>query len=205
MKLNFPPLCLSCPQWWSGPLVRPLPSGYGISELGGGAHYRRYKEKILHQRLQVAGADGRSVCMLVFVTNSSRIFFYKFNFARNLHPWKWIQADHVTGSWKCPSSAASCLKVGDEYVSLGQLESGPTWDMSVLKLQYTSGQACPDGRRNRSSIIRFKCDKDKVVRVHRTNDWQYKYIWFLHIHTVWRDPPLLDSFRDASLCLQPAK
>lgn len=95
MKLNFPPLCLSCPQWWSGPLVRPLPSGYGISELGGGAHYRRYKEKILHQRLQVAGADGRSVCMLVFVTNSSRIFFYKFNFARNLHPWKWIQADHV--------------------------------------------------------------------------------------------------------------
>lgn len=76
----------------------------------------------------------------------------------------------VTGSWKCPSSAASCLKVGDEYVSLGQLESGPTWDMSVLKLQYTSGQACPDGRRNRSSIIRFKCDKDKVVRVHRTND-----------------------------------
>lgn len=88
MKLNFPPLCLCCPQWWSGPLVRPLPSGYGLSELGGGALYRRHKEKILHQRLQVAGADGRSVCMLVFFTNSSGIFFYKFNFARSLHPWK---------------------------------------------------------------------------------------------------------------------
>lgn len=70
-----------------------------------------------------------------------------------------------TGSWKCPSSAASCLKVGDEYVSLGQVQSGPTWDRGILKLQYSSGQACPhDGSRNRSSIIRLKCDKDKVVR-----------------------------------------
>lgn len=74
-----------------------------------------------------------------------------------------------TGSWKCPSNAASCLKVGDEYVSLGQVESAPTWDRSVLRLQYSSGQACPDGRRNRTSIIRFKCDKDKVVR---TKCWQ---------------------------------
>lgn len=69
-----------------------------------------------------------------------------------------------TGPWKCPSSAASCLKVGDEYISLGQVQSAPTWDRNVLKLQYSSGQACPDNRRNRSSIIRFKCDKDKVVR-----------------------------------------
>lgn len=76
-------------------------------------------------------------------------------------------ADHPTastGSWKCPSNAAACLKVGDEYVGLGQVESAPTWDRSVLRLQYSSGQACPDGRRNRTSIIRFKCDKDKVVR-----------------------------------------
>lgn len=70
----------------------------------------------------------------------------------------------MIGSWKCPSSAASCVKVGDEYVNLGQLESGPTWDGNVLKLQYTSGQACPDGDRSRTSIIRFKCDRDKVVR-----------------------------------------
>lgn len=69
-----------------------------------------------------------------------------------------------TGSSKCPSNAASCLNVGDEYVSLGQVESAPTWDRGVLRLQYSSGQACPDGRRNRTSVIRFKCDKDKVVR-----------------------------------------
>lgn len=56
------------------------------------------------------------------------------------------------------------MKAGDEYVSLGQVASGPTWDSGVMKLQYTSGQLCPDKTRNRSSIIRFKCDKDKVVR-----------------------------------------
>uniref|UniRef100_A0A8D0D7T5 Insulin-like growth factor 2 receptor n=1 Tax=Sander lucioperca TaxID=283035 RepID=A0A8D0D7T5_SANLU len=85
------------------------------------------------------------------------------------------------GSWKCPSSAASCVKVGDDYVSLGQVESGPTWDRHVLKLQYTSGQACPDGSRNRSSIIRFKCDKDKVdsrpTLISAIEDCVYNFLW----------------------------
>ncbi|XP_032398409.1 cation-independent mannose-6-phosphate receptor isoform X1 [Etheostoma spectabile] len=85
------------------------------------------------------------------------------------------------GSWKCPSSAASCVKVGDEYVSLGQVKSGPTWDRHVLKLQYTSGQACPDGSRNRSSIIRFKCDKDKVdsrpTLISAIEDCVYTFLW----------------------------
>ncbi|XP_034555992.1 cation-independent mannose-6-phosphate receptor [Notolabrus celidotus] len=85
------------------------------------------------------------------------------------------------GSWKCPSSAASCVKVGDEYVSLGQLESGPTWDRNVLKLQYSSGQACPDGHRNRTSIIRFKCDKDKVdsrpTLISAIEDCVYSFLW----------------------------
>lgn len=70
----------------------------------------------------------------------------------------------AAGSWKCPSGSASCVKSGDQYVSLGHVTSGPTWDTSVLKLQYSGGQACPDGVRNRSTIIRFKCDKDQVVR-----------------------------------------
>uniref|UniRef100_A0A4W6DDK0 Insulin-like growth factor 2 receptor n=1 Tax=Lates calcarifer TaxID=8187 RepID=A0A4W6DDK0_LATCA len=85
------------------------------------------------------------------------------------------------GLWKCPSSAASCVKVGDEYISLGQVESGPTWDGNVLKLQYTSGQACPDGRRNRSSIIRFKCDKDRVdsrpTLISALEDCVYTFLW----------------------------
>nr|XP_020473896.1 cation-independent mannose-6-phosphate receptor isoform X2 [Monopterus albus] len=85
------------------------------------------------------------------------------------------------GSWACPSSAASCLKDGDNYTSLGQVESGPTWDGNVLKLRYTSGEACPDGSRKRSSIIRFKCDKDKVdsrpTRISVIEDCVYTFLW----------------------------
>ncbi|XP_049445309.1 cation-independent mannose-6-phosphate receptor isoform X1 [Epinephelus fuscoguttatus] len=85
------------------------------------------------------------------------------------------------GSWKCPSSAASCVKFGEEYVSLGQVESGPTWDRNVLKLQYTSGQLCPDGRRNRSSIIRFKCNRDKVdsrpTLISAIENCVYTFLW----------------------------
>lgn len=65
----------------------------------------------------------------------------------------------VTGSWACPSSAAACMKVGNEYVSLGHVESGPTLDTNVLVLKYTDGQACPRMNGTRTSIIRFKCEK----------------------------------------------
>ncbi|XP_076026629.1 cation-independent mannose-6-phosphate receptor [Genypterus blacodes] len=85
------------------------------------------------------------------------------------------------GSWKCLSSAASCLKAGDEYVSLGEVTSGPTWDRSVLRIQYTSGRVCPDGSRNRSTIIRFKCDKDKVdsrpTLISAIEDCVYTFLW----------------------------
>uniref|UniRef100_A0A3Q4GTY1 Insulin-like growth factor 2 receptor n=1 Tax=Neolamprologus brichardi TaxID=32507 RepID=A0A3Q4GTY1_NEOBR len=83
--------------------------------------------------------------------------------------------------WKCPSTAASCLKVGDKYLSLGQVHSGPTWDGNVLMLQYTSGQACPDGSRNRTSIIRFQCDKNKVnsrpTLISDIEDCVYTFMW----------------------------
>ncbi|KAM4529814.1 cation-independent mannose-6-phosphate receptor [Fundulus diaphanus] len=85
------------------------------------------------------------------------------------------------GSWKCPSSAASCLKDGDEYVSLGQLTSGPKMDGGVLKLEYTSGHPCPDRRFNRSSIIRLMCDKDKVdsrpTLISEIEDCVYTFLW----------------------------
>ncbi|KAM9840298.1 cation-independent mannose-6-phosphate receptor [Aulostomus maculatus] len=85
------------------------------------------------------------------------------------------------GSWKCPSSSAACVKVGDKYSSLGQVTSGPTWDRNVLKLQYTSGEACPDSSRNRSSIIRFKCDKDKVdsrpTLISNIENCLYTFLW----------------------------
>uniref|UniRef100_A0A3Q2EC35 Insulin-like growth factor 2 receptor n=1 Tax=Cyprinodon variegatus TaxID=28743 RepID=A0A3Q2EC35_CYPVA len=85
------------------------------------------------------------------------------------------------GSWKCPSNAASCVKDGDEYVSLGQLTSGPELDGDVLKLQYTSGHPCPNRSVNRSSIIRLKCDKDKVdsrpTLISEIEDCVYTFLW----------------------------
>ena len=67
--------------------------------------------------------------------------------------------------WKCPSDAAACLKEGEEYVGLGEANVGPSFEGGVLKLEYTGGQLCPDKLRKKSAIIRFQCDKDKVVRL----------------------------------------
>ena len=114
------------------------------------------------------------------------------------HPRLTLCLPSMTGSWKCPSSAASCMKFGDDYVSLGQVESGPVWDRGVLKLQYSSGQVCPDGIRNRSSIIRFKCDKDKVVR-----DTHLRKCWTVYMYP--REPQRCQSVKHlilTSLTLQ---
>uniref|UniRef100_A0A673C0F7 Insulin-like growth factor 2 receptor n=1 Tax=Sphaeramia orbicularis TaxID=375764 RepID=A0A673C0F7_9TELE len=85
------------------------------------------------------------------------------------------------GSWNCPSDAASCMKDGDEYVSLGQVESGPTMERNILKLQYTSGQTCPDETRKRTTIINFQCDKDKVdshpTLISAVRNCEYTFHW----------------------------
>uniref|UniRef100_A0A673MU85 Cation-independent mannose-6-phosphate receptor-like n=1 Tax=Sinocyclocheilus rhinocerous TaxID=307959 RepID=A0A673MU85_9TELE len=82
----------------------------------------------------------------------------------------------------CPSNAAACLKDGDEYVNLGEAEAGPQWDKNILILKYTNGQACPDGKRNRTTIIRFKCDPDKVdsepTLITALEDCVYSFVWF---------------------------
>lgn len=96
--------------------------------------------------MQVAGADGRSVSVRLL-----SLLYSLFGLTCVLRP--------VTGSWACPSSAAACMKVGNEYVSLGHVESGPTLDTNVLVLKYTDGQACPRTSGTRTSIIRFKCEK----------------------------------------------
>ncbi|KAM3833852.1 cation-independent mannose-6-phosphate receptor [Diretmus argenteus] len=107
------------------------------------------------------------------------------------------------GSWKCPSSAASCLKAGEEYVSLGEVESGPTWDNGVLKLRYTSGQPCPDGTRNRTSVIRFQCDKDKVdtrpTLISANLDCVYTFLWLTAAAC-----PLNSSHHDSCRVSNPA-
>uniref|UniRef100_W5NFE2 Insulin-like growth factor 2 receptor n=1 Tax=Lepisosteus oculatus TaxID=7918 RepID=W5NFE2_LEPOC len=86
------------------------------------------------------------------------------------------------GSWECPSSAASCMKNGSQYVSLGEVESGLQWENNVLFLQYINGEKCPDGKRNRMTIIRFKCDEDKVdskpTLITAIEDCVYTFMWF---------------------------
>ncbi|XP_071019066.1 cation-independent mannose-6-phosphate receptor-like [Oncorhynchus clarkii lewisi] len=86
------------------------------------------------------------------------------------------------GSWKCPSNAASCLKSGEHYVSLGEAESAPQWDQNILVLKYTNGEMCSGGQRNKSTIIRFKCDRDKVdsrpTLIMAIEDCVYTFVWF---------------------------
>uniref|UniRef100_A0A4W5NI57 Insulin-like growth factor 2 receptor n=1 Tax=Hucho hucho TaxID=62062 RepID=A0A4W5NI57_9TELE len=86
------------------------------------------------------------------------------------------------GSWKCPSNAASCLKSGEHYVSLGEAESAPQWDQNILVLKYTNGEMCPGGQRNKSTIVRFKCDRDKVASrptlITAIEECVYTFVWF---------------------------
>lgn len=85
------------------------------------------------------------------------------------------------GSWNCPSSAASCMKSGDQYVSLGQALSAPTMERNILKLRYTNGNTCPDGTRKSSTTINLQCDKDKVDSrpslISSIGDCEYTFHW----------------------------
>ncbi|XP_064196429.1 cation-independent mannose-6-phosphate receptor [Anguilla rostrata] len=87
-----------------------------------------------------------------------------------------------SGSWRCPSTSASCLKSGDQYFSLGEAESTPHLERGVLVLKYTHGDKCPDKQRNRTTIIRFKCDEDKVdsspTLITAIEDCVYTFMWF---------------------------
>ncbi|XP_030627174.1 cation-independent mannose-6-phosphate receptor [Chanos chanos] len=99
---------------------------------------------------------------------------YYINVCRSLVP--------LAGRWDCPSGAAACLKRGDQYFSLGEVEFGPRWDKNILVLKYTDGSTCPRSHRNRTTIIRFKCDRDKVdsspTLITAIEDCVYTFVWF---------------------------
>ena len=89
----------------------------------------------------------------------------------------------VSGSWACPSSAAACLKTADDqYISLGEPKTDMQWDKSVLVLRYIDGELCPDKVRNRTTIIRFKCDKTKEVRDSHTHKPLTHASMYTHAH-----------------------
>ncbi|KAJ8009057.1 hypothetical protein DPEC_G00084890 [Dallia pectoralis] len=85
------------------------------------------------------------------------------------------------GSWKCPANAASCQKTGERYASLGETAAAPQWDQNVLLLKYKDGDLCPNGQ-NKSTIIRFKCDPDKVdsrpTLITSIEECVYTFVWF---------------------------
>lgn len=87
-----------------------------------------------------------------------------------------------SGSWGCPSGAAACLKTGDDYVSIGEVQSEPQWDEEKLMLSYTDGAPCPGGERNRTTIIRFICDHMKVdskpTLITALGNCEYSFVWF---------------------------
>ncbi|XP_028809164.1 cation-independent mannose-6-phosphate receptor isoform X2 [Denticeps clupeoides] len=98
---------------------------------------------------------------------------YYINVCRSLFP----QDD----SWTCSSSSAACLKIGNTYVGLGQARSEPQLEKNVLVLRYTNGDKCPDGQRNKTTIIRFKCDAKKEESqpafISALEDCAYTFQW----------------------------
>ncbi|XP_062912676.1 cation-independent mannose-6-phosphate receptor [Mobula hypostoma] len=87
------------------------------------------------------------------------------------------------GSWECPFRAGVCLKDGSKYTSLGEVVAGPRWeDSGVLTLQYENGDLCPDGIRNKTATIRFKCDENaintKPYLITAILDCKYTFLWF---------------------------
>ncbi|XP_051868030.1 cation-independent mannose-6-phosphate receptor [Pristis pectinata] len=87
------------------------------------------------------------------------------------------------GSWDCPFRAAACLKDGSKYTSLGEVSAGPRWEQpGLLILQYESGDQCPDGIRNKTTTIRFKCDENaintKPYLITAIQDCKYTFLWF---------------------------
>ncbi|XP_072178244.1 cation-independent mannose-6-phosphate receptor-like [Diadema setosum] len=87
----------------------------------------------------------------------------------------------------CPHNAAACLETTDSagkksYISLGEVDQGPTVENGHLVLRYTSGQACPDGSgRKRSTVINIQCDKNSMVSEpsfdHVDGNCEYHFLW----------------------------
>ncbi|XP_060687644.1 cation-independent mannose-6-phosphate receptor isoform X3 [Hemiscyllium ocellatum] len=87
------------------------------------------------------------------------------------------------GNWACPLNAAVCLKNGSRYMNLGEVVAGPRWEEhGLLVLRYQNGDWCPDGRRNKTTSIRFKCDKDAINTkpdlITAIEGCEYTFLWF---------------------------
>lgn len=63
----------------------------------------------------------------------------------------------------CPSDAAASLIEGTKCTSLGEVADGPRWENVTFVLKYVNGDLCPDQMRNKTTILRLKCDESRIV------------------------------------------
>ncbi|XP_072265418.1 cation-independent mannose-6-phosphate receptor [Pyxicephalus adspersus] len=98
---------------------------------------------------------------------------YRLNICKPLVP--------ESGPASCSYGAAACLIDDTKAISLGEPTSSPRWDNGVAVLQYTNGDRCPDGIRNRTTTIRFMCDLNQVVSrpqlITALEDCEYNFLW----------------------------
>lgn len=63
----------------------------------------------------------------------------------------------------CPSDAAASLIEGTKCTNLGEVADGPRWENVTFILKYVNGDECPDKIRKRTTILRLKCDENRIV------------------------------------------
>ncbi|XP_062980546.1 cation-independent mannose-6-phosphate receptor [Elgaria multicarinata webbii] len=99
---------------------------------------------------------------------------YYINICKSLVPHK--------GADFCPPDAAACLKDGPKYINLGEVAEGLERQNQVFVLKYINGDKCPDQIRKKSTIIRFKCDENRVNSkpelITAIEDCEYVFMWF---------------------------
>ncbi|XP_065337957.1 cation-independent mannose-6-phosphate receptor isoform X1 [Cloeon dipterum] len=64
----------------------------------------------------------------------------------------------------CESTSGACLREGDKFINLGNVQKGPTLDRNVLKLHYVEGALChaPQGPVHVTTTITFLCDEGAI-------------------------------------------
>ncbi|KAJ7342167.1 hypothetical protein JRQ81_009332 [Phrynocephalus forsythii] len=82
----------------------------------------------------------------------------------------------------CPPDAAACLMDGSKYINLGEVGEGLQLENGIFVLKYTNGEKCPDQIRRKSTIIRFKCDENRLDSkpelITAIEDCEYTFVWF---------------------------
>uniref|UniRef100_A0A8C4P4C4 Insulin like growth factor 2 receptor n=1 Tax=Dromaius novaehollandiae TaxID=8790 RepID=A0A8C4P4C4_DRONO len=82
----------------------------------------------------------------------------------------------------CPSDAAASVMDGAKCTSLGEVADGPQWENDISILKYVNGEQCPDKIRKKTTILRLKCDENRIESkpelITAIEDCEYTFLWF---------------------------